>query len=192
METATEERQETKPERKRGRKKRPEPEAAPESYDTATEETGKDEPGPGDQESEEPAAETGEPDEAEADQGPAGEATEDEEAADEPELEPEPEPEPPDLSRLKITLRRETACWILTVGAPGADPQIEYVELPELADALNYVPDAVNKARERWETTPRYPRQEKPEKGTEPRRRNNSQPPTPSRPKADAPGPRLF
>lgn len=98
----------------------------------------------------------------------------------------ETDEEPLDLSKLKITLRSESPCWIITVGAPGADPQVEWVETDSIETALSAVTRIIDRAKARWETTPRYPQRVQPTTISKPKKTNRETPTTP-RPAAAQP-----
>ena len=86
------------------------------------------------------------------------EREEEEETGEEPDAETAPEPEEPvDLERLKVTLRCDPPGWVITAGAPGVDPHIEYLQVADLEQSLNAVPAIIGRAKERWEAEPRHP-----------------------------------
>lgn len=105
----------------------------------------------------------------------------------------ETDEEPLDLSKLKITLRSESPCWIITVGAPGADPQVEWVETDSIETALSAVTPIIDRAKARWETTPRFPQRVQPATTPKPKKTNRQMPtaaqPAGAQPTASQPQP---
>ncbi len=113
-----------------------------------------------------------------ADQGPAeefpcGEAADDsavevageqdaiEETADEPDVADDGE-QSASPEELKVVVSVKGGRATIGVQQPSADPHIESFDAPDLAELTQQVPAVVERARARWEETPKYPAYERP------------------------------